>query len=181
MGWVTWRRHRSRWRRGARGARPRWPYTCGSPAFRCTTPGPPSPPAGGQAPSACGAVTNDFNSGYVSHAVAAIIMVQVVPALIGAFAWAPVLARELETGTFRYGLDTGHRPVALDPRQAGAARYRAGRCRRGFQRAVLLVLPAVLRRELSDPVRSSVVRSTRGRICRAGRWSPHRSVSWPAC
>jgi hypothetical protein len=38
----------------------------------------------------------------VSHAIAAVFLIQVAPALIGAFAGAPVLARELETGTFRY-------------------------------------------------------------------------------
>src|SRR6266851_1536956 len=43
-------------------------------------------------------------------------------------------------------LDPGLRPVALDARQAGAARGRACRCRRGIQPAVELVLPAVLRR-----------------------------------
>jgi hypothetical protein len=35
------------------------------------------------------------------------VLLQVVPALIGAFAGAPVLARELETGTFRYAWTQG--------------------------------------------------------------------------
>src|SRR2546426_12292179 len=34
-------------------------------------------------------------------------VLQAVPALIGAFAGAPVLARELETGTFRYAWTQG--------------------------------------------------------------------------
>jgi hypothetical protein len=60
-------------------------------------------------------------------------LLQLVPALIGAFAGVPVLARELETGTFRYawtqgfGLDTCVRhnsgclevPAALERRSAG--------------------------------------------------------------
>ncbi len=57
--------------------------------------------------SACARMTNDFNSGYVSHAVAATIMMQVVPALLGAFVGAPVLARELDSGTFRYAWTQG--------------------------------------------------------------------------
>src|SRR5580704_16650872 len=35
------------------------------------------------------------------------ILLQVAPALIGAFVGAPVLARELETGTFRYAWTQG--------------------------------------------------------------------------
>ena len=49
-------------------------------------------------------------------------------------------------------LDPGLRTVALDARQAGAARGRGDRRRRGAQRAVLLVLPAVHRRGQPGPV-----------------------------
>ena len=49
-------------------------------------------------------------------------------------------------------LDPGLRAVALDARQAGAARGRGGRRCRSVQRAVLLVLPAVLRRGQPGPV-----------------------------
>ena len=68
-------------------------------------------------------------------------------------------------------LDTGLRRVALDARQADAARDRGGRRRRSHQRAVLLVLPAVLRRRIPDPARSRPVRPARGRVRRldAGR------------
>jgi hypothetical protein len=52
---------------------------------------------------ACGG----FNSTYVPHAVVAIILMQAAPALIGAFVGAPVLAREMETGTFRYAWTQG--------------------------------------------------------------------------
>jgi hypothetical protein len=59
----------------------------------------------------CGAISSSFNdtSGPTSEAVAALL--QVVPALIGAFAGATVLARELETGTFRYTWTQGWDPV----------------------------------------------------------------------
>ena len=44
---------------------------------------------------------------YVSTASTIAIALQAVPALIGAFVGAPVLARELETGTFRYAWTQG--------------------------------------------------------------------------
>ncbi|HEV3289419.1 MAG TPA: hypothetical protein VG123_10515 [Streptosporangiaceae bacterium] len=43
-----------------------------------------------------------FNFTYGDPALHAAVLLQVVPALIVAFVGAPVLARELETGTFRY-------------------------------------------------------------------------------
>ena len=73
-------------------------------------------------------------------------------------------------------LDPGHRPVALDARQAGAARGHGGSRSRGVQRAVLLVLQPVLRRGLRDPVRYRRVRPARGRVRRldAGRLRDRR-------
>ena len=38
----------------------------------------------------------------MNHVLIGGYVLQIVPALIGAFVGAPVLARELETGTFRY-------------------------------------------------------------------------------
>ena len=51
---------------------------------------------------ACQALNNTFNHSDWTLANILGILMQLVPALIGAFAGAPVLARELETGTFRY-------------------------------------------------------------------------------
>src|SRR5260370_15870877 len=51
---------------------------------------------------ACADMLSNFNFAYGDKALAASVMLQTVPALIGAFAGAPVLARELETGTVRY-------------------------------------------------------------------------------
>ncbi len=48
-----------------------------------------------------------FNFTYGDPALTAAVLLQVVPALIGAFAGAPVLARELETGTFRFAWTQG--------------------------------------------------------------------------
>jgi hypothetical protein len=52
---------------------------------------------------ACG----DFTDRYGTTAILVSIFLQAVPALIGAFVGAPVLARELETGTFRYAWTQG--------------------------------------------------------------------------
>lgn len=52
--------------------------------------------------SACVNAISDFTSTYDHTATLVAALLQAVPALIGAFLGAPVLARELETGTFRY-------------------------------------------------------------------------------
>jgi hypothetical protein len=56
----------------------------------------------------CQNLANNFNTGgYVYQAGIIAALLQVVAALVGAFAGAPVLARELETGTFRYAWTQG--------------------------------------------------------------------------
>jgi hypothetical protein len=55
----------------------------------------------------CAGMANLLNTRYVPSAVVATVVMQAVPALIGAFAGAPVLAREMETGTFRYAWTQG--------------------------------------------------------------------------
>ena len=70
----------------------------------------------------------------------------VIPVLVGVFVGAPLLARELETGTFRFAWTQGCGRAALGGGQAGAARHRGHRGGWRVQPAVLLVLPAVLRR-----------------------------------
>jgi hypothetical protein len=49
----------------------------------------------------------NFTGRYGETAILVSIALQAVPALIGAFIGAPVLARELETGTFRYAWTQG--------------------------------------------------------------------------
>jgi ABC-type transport system involved in multi-copper enzyme maturation permease subunit len=51
---------------------------------------------------ACGDLLGNFNSAYWLGAQITSVLLQLVPVLIGAFVGAPVLARELETGTFRF-------------------------------------------------------------------------------
>jgi len=57
--------------------------------------------------AACAAIKRDFNNTDwpVSNTVA--ILIQLMPVLLGAFAGPAVLARELETGTFRYAWTQG--------------------------------------------------------------------------
>ena len=54
---------------------------------------------------ACADLITHFN--YMNHVLVGGYVLQIVPALIGAFVGAPLLARELETGTFRYAWTQG--------------------------------------------------------------------------
>jgi len=55
----------------------------------------------------CQQVAGSFLSSYAPGVGITLGLFQVIPALIGAFAGAPLLARELETGTFRYAWTQG--------------------------------------------------------------------------
>ena len=55
----------------------------------------------------CQQVANNFLNTYAPGTGWVLGLMQVIPALIGAFAGAPVLARELETGTYRYAWTQG--------------------------------------------------------------------------
>ena len=57
--------------------------------------------------NACQALNNSFNGTDWTMANTINIFMNLAPALIGAFAGAPVLARELETGTYRYAWTQG--------------------------------------------------------------------------
>jgi ABC-2 family transporter protein len=56
----------------------------------------------------CQALNSNFNHADWTLANTILILLQLAPALIGAFAGAPVLARELETGTYRYAWSQGY-------------------------------------------------------------------------
>lgn len=106
MAWVTWRQHRIAVAGvlAVLGALAVYLVATGLPMHHAWDAVAVCHPA---ASSACAAMRNDFNSEYVPHAVAAVVMMQLAPALTGAFTGAPVLARELETGTFRYAWTQG--------------------------------------------------------------------------
>jgi hypothetical protein len=107
MVWVTWRQHRVAlvgfavllgalavylWLQG------RQMHHAYGVAFAC------HPASSG----ACVAQINDFMSTYnIAARQLTPLLLQAAPALIGAFLGAPLLARELETGTFRYAWTQG--------------------------------------------------------------------------
>jgi hypothetical protein len=106
MAWVTWRQHRLALAGvvalfGApamylliRGLQMHHAYAA---VTACR-------PAGSDA---CRQVAQNFSAAYAHGAVVTAGLLQVIPALIGAFVGAPVLAREFETGTFRYAWTQG--------------------------------------------------------------------------
>jgi hypothetical protein len=106
MVWVTWRQHRAVLAGVAalfgvaavyvliNGLQMRHAYAA---VASCR-------PAGS---GACQQVAGNFLNSYNPGVGAVLALLQVIPALIGAFAAAPVLARELETGTFRYAWTQG--------------------------------------------------------------------------
>jgi ABC-type transport system involved in multi-copper enzyme maturation permease subunit len=57
--------------------------------------------------TACQALNSDFNSTDWAMGDTVLIFMNLIPALIGAFTGGPVLARELETGTYRYAWTQG--------------------------------------------------------------------------
>ena len=59
-------------------------------------------------PASCQRLNMDFNGTDWALANTMLILLNLAPALIGAFAGAPVLARELETGTYRYAWSQGY-------------------------------------------------------------------------
>ena len=101
MAWVTWRQHRAALAGVAvfLGAFAVYLWLTGlqihhSYATACH-------------PASSLACTINFTGRYGPTAIIVSIFLQAVPALIGAFAGAPVLARELETGTFRFAWTQG--------------------------------------------------------------------------
>ena len=106
MGWVTWRQHRIALTGVAAllGALAVYLWITGLQihhAYAAVTACRPV------SSFTCGDIADSFNSTYGAPANAIAALLQVVPALIGAFVGAPVLARELETGTFRYAWTQG--------------------------------------------------------------------------
>ena len=108
MAWVTWRQHRFALAGvGALlGALAVWLWLEGLQAHRAYATAAGCRPASS---GACGALAGYFlNDASTAQLIA--IVLQAVPALIGAFVGAPVLAREMETGTFRYAWTQGFGP-----------------------------------------------------------------------
>ena len=110
MAGVTWRQHRIALAGVAvlLGALALWLWTAGISLHHARAAAVACHPASS---AACGNLVNNFNVSATNHTMgskgAGGILLQVLPVLIGAFAGAPVLARELETGTFRYAWTQG--------------------------------------------------------------------------
>jgi len=100
MTWVTWRQHRIALAGVAAllGAWALYLWLGGLQIHHAYAAGACRPASS----IACGEIITQFNYSYGDTALHTAGLLHVVPALIGAFSGAPVLARELETGTFRY-------------------------------------------------------------------------------
>ena len=179
MAWVIWRQHRLALA-GVAVFLGALAVCCGSPAFSCTTRTPPRSPATRRARLPAQNLIVNFQSTNVI--LKGGFVLQAVPALIGAFVGAPVLARELETGTFRYAWTQGFGRWRWTLAKLVALGVAVAAARRSLQRAGLLVLPAVLRRgqravfSSTVPALSRAVRPARGRVRRldAGRLRDRR-------
>jgi hypothetical protein len=105
MAGVTWRQHRTALAAVAvlLGGLAVWLWIAGTSVHHAWAAATACHPASSPA---CGSLATTFNGTWDSMSYPAILL-QLLPALIGAFTGAPVLARELETGTFRYAWTQG--------------------------------------------------------------------------
>jgi hypothetical protein len=101
MAWVTWRQHRMALAGVAAllGALAVYLWLTGLQLHHAYAAAVACRPASS---FTCGNMLDDFNNTYGSRAELIAGLLLAVPALIGAFTGAPVLGREMETGTFRY-------------------------------------------------------------------------------
>jgi uncharacterized membrane protein len=106
MAWVTWRQHRLTLIGvpGLLGALAVYLLIAGLRSHHAYAALIACQPAGSLG---CGNLGAEFSSTYWTQADIVLIFLNVAPALIGAFAGAPVLAREMETGTYRYAWTQG--------------------------------------------------------------------------
>jgi hypothetical protein len=110
MAGVTWRQHRIALVGVAvlLGALAAWLRTAGTPLHHAYAAAVACYP---ESSPACQNLIADFNASATNHFMGSTgpggVLLQAVPALIGAFVGAPVLAREMETGTFRYAWTQG--------------------------------------------------------------------------
>jgi hypothetical protein len=104
MAWVTWRQHRFALTgvAGLLGGLAVYLWIVGRQLHHAYAAATACHPAGS---AACTGLINSFNG--MDSFLANGSVLQAVPALIGAFVGAPILARELETGTFRYAWTQG--------------------------------------------------------------------------
>ncbi|HZR54330.1 MAG TPA: ABC transporter permease subunit [Streptosporangiaceae bacterium] len=106
MAWVTWRHHRVALAGVATllGVLAVYLWVAGLQLHHAYAVATACQPASSVA---CQNMMENFDGSYSSPAQTIVALLHVVPVLIGAFVGAPVLARELETGTFRYAWTLG--------------------------------------------------------------------------
>jgi hypothetical protein len=106
MAWVTWRQHRLTLAGvvGLFGAAAGCLLITGLPMHHAYAAVTTCHPAGSDS---CQQVAHNFLGTYVLRVGITAALLQVIPALIGAFVGAPLLAREFETGTFGYAWTQG--------------------------------------------------------------------------
>jgi hypothetical protein len=106
MAWVTWRQHRLAMAGAVAlfGAAAVYLLVTGLPIHDAYAAVAGCRPAGSDL---CNKAVNDFLRTYAPGVGVTFGLLQAIPALIGAFAGAPLLAREFETGTFRYAWTQG--------------------------------------------------------------------------
>ena len=106
MAWVTWRQHRVALAGVVAlfGAAAAYLLVTGLPIHDAYAAVAGCRPTGSDL---CNKVVNDFLRTYAPGVGVTFGLLQAIPALIGAFAGAPLLAREFETGTFRYAWTQG--------------------------------------------------------------------------
>ena len=106
MAWVTWRQHRLALLGAAAmfGVAALWMLVRGIQMHHAYAPVAACRPAGA---GVCKGLADQFLNTYASGTGPSLGLVQVIPPLLGAFVGAPVLARELESGTFRYAWTQG--------------------------------------------------------------------------
>ncbi len=109
MAWVTWRQHRFTLV-GVTvllGALAGWLWVIGTSLHHAYAAAIACRPAGSAACQALAGAFDSMGNHMTGPTSPAGVFLQLVPVLIGAFVGAPVLARELETGTFRYAWTQG--------------------------------------------------------------------------
>src|SRR3984957_4898199 len=109
MAGVTWRQHRIALAGVAvlLGALAVWLWIIGTPLHHAYAAAIACHPANSTACQALVGTFDGINDHMTGPTSPGGVFLQAVPVLIGAFAGAPVLARELETGTFRYAWTQG--------------------------------------------------------------------------
>jgi hypothetical protein len=106
MAWVTWRQHRLALAGAVAlfGAAAAYLLVTGLPMHDAYAAVAGCSPTGSDL---CNKVVNDFLRTYAPGVGVTFGLLQGIPALIGSFVGAPLLAREFETGTFRYAWTQG--------------------------------------------------------------------------